>query len=204
MSTRAINEVWDAAAEEKSWRESMEKARQGQDMFKKTGAEASGFYVLCLSELDAGIQLSKPEYFVSRAAFIAGCRSLLIEPTTPSRPVPSVEAYRQSQKLWLEFIIGRYEKAAPPDKSSLISPVTAILVGSASLLVDAYFVWRTIANLLAGKINTLGKGTHRLVFEQSEPGMFWFQISGFFLAEIMIAAGAAGLLFVGFKQLRRL
>ena len=112
MASPVTNDVWDAAAEEKSWRDSMETARRGQDTFKKTGAEASGFYVLCLSELDAGVHLSKSEYFVSRAAFVAECRRLLAEPTTPSRPVPSVGAYQHAQRLWLEFIIGRCERVS--------------------------------------------------------------------------------------------
>lgn len=110
MASPATNDDWDAASEEKSWRESMENARRGQDIFKKTGADASDFYVLCLSELDAGVHLSKSEHFVNRAAFVAECRRLLAEPTTPSRPVPSVEGYRRAQRFWLEFIIKRYER----------------------------------------------------------------------------------------------
>ena len=112
MASPATNDVWDAISEEKSWRESLERARRAQDLFKKTGADASGFYVLCLSELDAGVQLSKPEYFMSRAAFVAECRRLLVEPTIPSRPVPSVEGYQRAQRFWLEFIIERYERAS--------------------------------------------------------------------------------------------
>ncbi len=89
----------------------METARLGQDVFNKSGAQAGGFYVLCMSEPDADVNLSKSEYFVSRAAFVAECRRLLAESTTPSRPVPSVEAYQHAQRFWLEFIIGRYERA---------------------------------------------------------------------------------------------
>jgi hypothetical protein len=112
MASPATNAVWDAASEEKSWSESMESARRVQDMFKKTGADASGFYALCLSELDAGAHLCNPEFFVSRAAFVAECRRLLAKPTTPSRPVPSVEGYQHAQRCWLEFIIARYERAS--------------------------------------------------------------------------------------------
>jgi hypothetical protein len=112
MTSPAANDIWDAVSEEKSWRESMENARHGQNMFTKAGADASSFYVLCLSELDAGVHLSKPECFVSRAEFVAECRRLLIEPTTPSRPVPSIEGYQRAHRFWLEFIIARYERAS--------------------------------------------------------------------------------------------
>jgi hypothetical protein len=91
----------------------------------------------------------------------------------------------------------------PPDKSRPISPVTVILIGFAGLLLDAFFVWRTIAGLLAGKVHSLGRGVHTLVFEQDDRRMFWFQISGHFLVKIMFAVGAACLVVIGFRQLRQ-
>jgi len=113
MPLPSTEHVWDGAAEEKSWRESAASARRGQDMMEqKAGAATSDFYVLCLSELDAADCFIRPECFVSRAAFVAELRRLLVEPTTPSRPVPSVEAYQHAQKFWLEFMIKKYDVAS--------------------------------------------------------------------------------------------
>ena len=92
---------------------------------------------------------------------------------------------------------------AQPDKSRAVSPLAAILIGIAVFALDVFFVWRTIAGLMAGKILTLGRGAHTLVVEQQEPRMFWFQIVGHFLVEIMFAVGAVSLLIYGFRQLRR-
>ena len=104
--------MWDAAGEEKSWRESAARAERGQDTLEqKAGATTSDFYVLCLSELDAVNCFVRPECFVSREAFVAELRRLLVEPTTPSRPVPSIEAYQHAQKFWLEFVIRQYDVA---------------------------------------------------------------------------------------------
>jgi hypothetical protein len=47
--------------------------------------------------------------FSTRASFLAEVRRLISEPTTPSRPVHSLEAYRSAQKWWLESIITQCE-----------------------------------------------------------------------------------------------
>ena len=107
---QTAEDVWDPAVEEAYWRQSVERARQGQDMLEpKAGAEVSGFYVLCLSELDAVVQFTRPECFVSRAAVVGELRQLMAGPTAPSRPVPSIEAYEECQRFWLEFMIEKYD-----------------------------------------------------------------------------------------------
>jgi hypothetical protein len=72
----------------------------------------SSFYVLCLAETDAISSFRAPECFSSRAAFVTELRRLIAEPTTPSRPVPSVQAYRDSQKWFLENEIKQDEANA--------------------------------------------------------------------------------------------
>jgi len=51
--------------------------------------------------LDAATQFVKPEFFASREAFLAELRRLMIEPTTPSRAVPSIQEYQGAQRRWL-------------------------------------------------------------------------------------------------------
>ena len=71
MPSPITENVWEAAAEEKYWRETAETARRGQDMMEqKAGGKISGFYVLCLSELDAAVHFTRPECLASRAAFV--------------------------------------------------------------------------------------------------------------------------------------
>ena len=113
MPSPSTADVWDSAAEEKSWRETVETARRGQDMLEqKAGGKISDFYILCLSELDAAVRFTRPDCFVSRAAFVAELQRLMVEPTTPSRPVPSVEGYQRAQRYWLEFMIKKYDTAS--------------------------------------------------------------------------------------------
>jgi hypothetical protein len=81
-------------------------------MVKLEGSPSSGFYVLCLAELDAISSFHAPECFSSRAALIEELRRLIAAPTSPSRPVPSVQAYRDSQKWFLEHEIKQYEADA--------------------------------------------------------------------------------------------
>jgi hypothetical protein len=103
-------DAWDAAAEEKKWRESLKQARKAQDeVAGKLSSSSSGFYLLCLAELDAGGQLLTGDCFSSRARFVAQLRRLMAEPSTPSEPVPSIQAYRDSQRWWLESLIRVYE-----------------------------------------------------------------------------------------------
>jgi hypothetical protein len=63
----------------------------------------------CVGGLDAATHFTKPEYLLNRAAFVAELRRLMIEPTAPSRPVPSVEEYQRAQRRWLGLIIQRYD-----------------------------------------------------------------------------------------------
>jgi hypothetical protein len=106
----STDNVWDAAAEEKTWREELEITRQGADAIEqKAGFKTSSLYIACVGGLDAATHFTKPEYFVSRAAFVAELRRLMIEPTAPSRPVPSVEEYQRTQRRWLEQIVRRYD-----------------------------------------------------------------------------------------------
>ena len=110
MAASPTQDHWDAAAEERKWRESMErgrKAREGLD--EQLSKSSPDFHLLCLAELDAGGHLLRPEYFSTRVVFVAQLRRLIAEPTAPSRPVPSIEAYRDSQKWWLESMIEVYE-----------------------------------------------------------------------------------------------
>jgi hypothetical protein len=104
--------VWDAAAEQKRWRAALERGRKVQDWLGDASKPLSDFIVLCLAEMDAGERLSQLDCFSSRAAFLAEVRKLIVEPTAPSHPVPSIEVYRDAQKQWLEFIIRRFEHDA--------------------------------------------------------------------------------------------
>jgi hypothetical protein len=110
MPWESVEDIWDAPVEEQSWRETVEKARKGQDELEKAGG--SDFYVLCLSELDAVVEFTRPECFVSRAAFVAELRRLMVDSTTPSRPVPSIEGYQRAQRFWLEFMINKHDTAS--------------------------------------------------------------------------------------------
>jgi len=101
---------WDATVEEQKWRESLEKASKAQtELGDRISKSSPDFYHLCLAELDAARHLLRPEYFASRDKFVAQMRRLIAEPTQPSRGVPSIQAYRDSQKWWLESMIQMYE-----------------------------------------------------------------------------------------------
>ncbi len=113
MPWESIEDVWDPAVEESAWRDTAERGRQGQDLLeRKCGSAKSGFYTLCLAELDAVVHFTRPECFISRSAFVAELRHLLAESTTPSRPVPSLDEYQRAQQFWLEFLIKRYERSS--------------------------------------------------------------------------------------------
>lgn len=104
---------WDAAAEEMRWRESLESGRKVQESLGGHLEKSSpDFNLLCLAELDAGTHLLRAEYFVSRAVFVTQLRRLIAEPTEPSRPVASIQAYRDSQKWWLESMLQVYEQGS--------------------------------------------------------------------------------------------
>jgi hypothetical protein len=109
----SADDIWDAASEEKWWREELEIMRHGADAIEqKAGLSTTGFYVACVGGLDAATRFTKPECFVSRAAFVTELQRLLIEPTAPSRPVPSVAEYQQTQRGLLEQIIREYDRAS--------------------------------------------------------------------------------------------
>jgi hypothetical protein len=102
---------WDAATEVRKWQRALEKGHEAQNSLGDQLSKSSpNFHLLCLAELDAGKQLLRPENFVSRTAFLDQLRRLITEPTTPSQPVPSLQAYRDSQKWWVESVIQAYEE----------------------------------------------------------------------------------------------
>jgi len=116
--------AWDPVAEQKRWCTSIEHARQLQEKLdKEVHTPLSGFLLLCLAELDAGNCLVASGCFSSRAAFLAEVRRLIAEPTTPSRSVLSLEAYRSSQKWWLGSIITKCEwEANNPLQATAATP----------------------------------------------------------------------------------
>jgi hypothetical protein len=84
--------------------------RHGADAIEqRAGLTSSGFYVACVGGLDAATHFTRPECFISRAAFIAELRRLVTEPTAPSRPVQSLVEYQRAQGRWLEQIIREYD-----------------------------------------------------------------------------------------------
>ena|ERR1051326_7929250 len=109
---RFTNDGWDPAAEEKFWRETLKDHRAGLEAIEQKLGNTSGFYISLLSEFDVAVHFTKPKSFVSRAAFVAELRRLMVEPPAPSRPVPSVEAYQRAQRNTLESTIKRYDTAS--------------------------------------------------------------------------------------------
>ena len=110
MAISQKQDRWDAAAEETKWRDALDSGNHVQNQIGDQLSKSSpDFKLLCLAELDAGSQLLRPEYFASRATFVAQLRRLIASPTQPSQPVPSLQAYRDSQKWWLESMIQVYE-----------------------------------------------------------------------------------------------
>jgi len=109
MATSHTENCWDAVAEEMRWRRSTESSRKAQDQFGEPLSKSSpGLYVLCLAQLDAGSALMRSGCFSSRAVFVAELRRLITEPTTPSQPVPDLQAYRDAQKSWLGSLLRQY------------------------------------------------------------------------------------------------
>ena len=99
------DDVWDAAAEEKKWRDDLHGMRHGTNGVEKAGLHTSDFYTACMAALDAATQFTKPQFLVTRAAFVAELRRLMIQPTTPSRPVANIDKYDRVQRRWLEDLI---------------------------------------------------------------------------------------------------
>lgn len=100
---------WDPVAEEIFWRETLQAHRAGLQAIEQKAGNTSGFYLNLLSEFDAAVCFTRSECFVSRAAFVAELRRLMIEPPAPSRPVPSVEEYQRAQRILLESTMKRYD-----------------------------------------------------------------------------------------------
>jgi hypothetical protein len=101
---------WDSVAEQKKWLSAIERARKFQEQLDQhVPTPVSGFHLLCVAELDAGSSLASSACFASRETFFTELRRLIAEPTTPSRPVASIQAYRDAQKWWLESLITQYE-----------------------------------------------------------------------------------------------
>jgi hypothetical protein len=109
MAKPQTNRHWDAVAEQKRWRAALESARKMQGQLGGAFKPLQGFSLLCLAELDAGNCLMEADCFSSREAFLAAVKRLIAEPTTPSQPVPSLQAYTNSQKSWLELLVKQYE-----------------------------------------------------------------------------------------------
>jgi hypothetical protein len=106
------DDIGDPVAEEKTWREELQMLQAGTEAIEgnaKADLNPAGFYVVCVGGLDAATHFVKPESFASRAVFLAELRRLMIEPTLPSRPVPSIEEYQRAQKRWLELIVKKYD-----------------------------------------------------------------------------------------------
>lgn len=109
---RFTDDSWDPVAEEEFWRETLKAHRAGLEAIEQKLGNTSGFYLNLLSEFDAAVYFTRPECFVSRAAFVAELRRLMIESPAPSRPVPSVEDYQRAQRNTLESTIRRYDTAS--------------------------------------------------------------------------------------------
>ncbi len=113
MPTSPGEKPWDAVAEEKRWRKTIADSLPVMEKLEPKGNKpASGFYVLCLAELDGARHFTRPECFQSRDLFLTELRRLMVEPTIPSRPVPDVPAYQGAQKWWLEYLVKQYEEGS--------------------------------------------------------------------------------------------
>jgi len=114
--TSPLRDSWDPALQEKRWRSALDKGRRAMDQLGPQLVTSSpGFYVLCLAEVDAAAAFHSPQCFTSRATFFAELRRVIAQPTTPSRPVPSVQAYIDSQKWFLEWEIKKCEHETEQD-----------------------------------------------------------------------------------------
>jgi hypothetical protein len=118
MESSNLDACWDAASETQHWRELAAQAAASYSRFKATVVTTPHFRLedqfshLCLAEFDAVSQMRIPECCSSRATMIAELRRLLSEPTSPSLDVSDADAYRASQKAWLEWIIQGYERSS--------------------------------------------------------------------------------------------
>lgn len=120
MTSTNPEEDWDAVAELKTWTDMAQQAVLFQDKLEqKPGSKAFRDYALFLAELDVCVYITQPKYFTSRLAFVAELRQLMLVPTTPSRPVSSLERYQREQKNFLECLLSSYVRASdPPGKDA--------------------------------------------------------------------------------------
>lgn len=110
MSAPQPEQDWDPDAQKTRWCTSVKHALEFQEKLDEgVQTPLSGFFLLCLAELDAGLQMVQSGCFSTRASFVAEVRRLMSEPTAPSRPVYSLEAYRNAQKWWLVSIVTQCE-----------------------------------------------------------------------------------------------
>lgn len=110
MTSSVTKGLWDGNAVKEQLCKSLANAEDAQARLGEQLSKSSpDFYHLCLAELDAGHNILRSECFETRATFLAGLRRLISEPTSPSRPVQSLQAYREKQKYWLEQLIKNYE-----------------------------------------------------------------------------------------------
>ena len=105
------NDQWDAAAEEKRLHESLQRARRAHgELGGQLSKSSPAFHLLSVAELDAGDRIIHSGCFATRSELVAELRRLIAEPTTPAHPVPDLQAYRASQKWWLESMLQVYER----------------------------------------------------------------------------------------------
>ena len=90
-----------------------------------------------------------------------------------------------------------------PDKSRQVSPVAALFLGIAVFALDGFFLWRAIAGLEAGKIQTIGRGSHTFIVQQDSPGLFWLWVGFHFLLVIVTLVVAISLIRFWFRKDRR-
>jgi|WetSurMetagenome_2_1015567.scaffolds.fasta_scaffold1084940_1 hypothetical protein len=106
MTTPQSARPWDAAGEKQKWSKAIEKVQPLQDEFEsRVTTPFEGFSLMSRAQFDAGVALLQSDCFSSRAAFFAEVRRLIAEPTSPSRAIVSLEAYRDCQRRWLEMLI---------------------------------------------------------------------------------------------------
>ncbi len=112
MSSGWIDE-WDGAAEEKRFRESLRRAREADaELGEQLSRSSPDFQLLSVAELDAAERIVESGCFGSREALLAELRRLIAEPVSPSRHVPSIQAYHDCQKWWLESMLQLYEQGS--------------------------------------------------------------------------------------------
>jgi hypothetical protein len=107
------NDQWDAAAEEKRFRESLQRARQTHaELAGQLSKSSPSFHLLSVAELDAADRIIQSRCFATRSDLLAELRRLIAEPTAPSGLVSDLQAYQASQKWWLQSMLQVYERSS--------------------------------------------------------------------------------------------